>query len=99
MGVSRLIGIGTSMGSILCFDSSQKHRWTHNQPDDGPVTAIAINNDSTRLLAGYALGLVLMLDTADAKVLRVISPESHTLSTAVLHVKVRYMLNINVGRY
>ncbi|CAH1405711.1 unnamed protein product [Nezara viridula] len=87
MAVGCLIGIGTSTGAILCYEKSQKHRWTHNQPEDGPVTAIAINTDSTRLLAGYALGLVLMLDTADAKVLRVISPESHTLSTAVLHVK------------
>lgn len=87
MGVSCLIGIGTSTGAVLCYDSSQTHLWTHNQPDEGPVTALAINPDATRLLAGYALGVVIMLDTSDAKVLRVISPQSHTLSTAVLHVK------------
>lgn len=88
MGVSSLIGIGTSTGTILCYDSTRTHKWTHHQPDEGPVTALAINVDASKILAGYALGLILMLDAADGKVLRVISSEAHTLSTAVLHVKV-----------
>lgn len=51
----RLVAIGTSHGYILAFDSEQKMCWcSHDSAtaDQGAVSALAFNLDSTRLLAG-----------------------------------------------
>ncbi|KAF6203449.1 hypothetical protein GE061_001780 [Apolygus lucorum] len=88
MCVGNLIGVGTTHGVIICFDWSQRQRWKHEADrEQGQVTAISLNPDSTRILAGFARGMVLMLDAVDAKVLRVIPTDAHTYSTAVVHIK------------
>lgn len=51
------------------------------------MSCLALNPDCSRLLAGFARGLLLMIDTNDGKVLRTMT-DVHTPATAVLHVKV-----------
>lgn len=51
------------------------------------MSCLALSTDCSRLLAGFARGLLLMLDTNDGKVLRTMN-DVHTPGTAVLHVKV-----------
>ncbi|SPP85165.1 vacuolar protein sorting-associated protein 8 homolog [Drosophila guanche] len=85
--VAAYIAVGTSHGHILNFDVTQTLRWAHqDKHGHGAVSSLAFNADSTRLLAGYARGLVAMLDTHSGDVLRelfdVITP-----NTGVLHVK------------
>ncbi|KAH8304016.1 hypothetical protein KR018_005910 [Drosophila ironensis] len=85
--VSAYIAVGTSHGHILNFDVTQTLRWAHQDKHaQGAVASLAFNADSTRLLAGFARGLVAMLDTQTGDVLRelfdVITP-----NTGVLHVK------------
>ncbi|KAK9504557.1 hypothetical protein O3M35_010867 [Rhynocoris fuscipes] len=88
MCVGSLIGIGTTHSSVLCFNGSQCLRWRHDADrENGACTAVCLNPESTRMLAGFARGLVIMLDAADAKILRVIPPDAHTYSTAVVHIK------------
>ncbi|KAL1132103.1 hypothetical protein AAG570_010061, partial [Ranatra chinensis] len=83
-----VIGVGTSHGMVMCFDGGQRARWMHRgDRDQGSVSCIASNPDSSRLLAGYARGLVLMFDTLDGKLLRTIGTEAHTPSTAVVHLR------------
>ncbi|XP_067644800.1 vacuolar protein sorting-associated protein 8 homolog isoform X2 [Eurosta solidaginis] len=85
--ISSLISIGTSHGHILNFDITQTLRWTHqDKHGQGAVSALGSNADCTRLLAGFARGLVVMIDTQSGNVLRnlfdVITP-----NTGVLHLK------------
>ncbi|EDW69676.1 vacuolar protein sorting-associated protein 8 homolog [Drosophila virilis] len=85
--VAAYIAVGTSHGHILNFDVTQTLRWAHqDKHSQGAVSSLAFNGDSTRLLVGYARGLVTMLDTQTGDVLRelfdVITP-----NTGVLHVK------------
>ncbi|XP_017844000.2 vacuolar protein sorting-associated protein 8 homolog [Drosophila busckii] len=85
--VAAYIAVGTSHGHILNFDVTQTLRWAHqDKHSQGAVSSLAFNADSTRLLAGFARGLVAMLDTQTGDVLRelfdVITP-----NTGVLHVK------------
>lgn len=91
VAVGGVVGVGTRHGAVLCFDLSQRLRWTHDTPTEraqGSVSCLALNADSTRLLAGYVRGLVLMFDSQDGRLLRTISPDSHTPFTAVVHLKV-----------
>lgn len=85
--VAAYIAVGTSHGHILNFDVTQTLRWAHqDKHSQGAVSSLAFNTDSTRLLAGFARGLVTMIDTQSGDVLRelfdVITP-----NTGVLHVK------------
>ncbi|XP_017489159.1 PREDICTED: vacuolar protein sorting-associated protein 8 homolog [Rhagoletis zephyria] len=85
--VSTLIAIGTSHGHILNFDITQTLRWAHqDKHGQGAVSALAYNPDCSRLLAGFARGLVIMIDTQSGDVLRnlfdVITP-----NTGALHIK------------
>ncbi|KAH8365791.1 hypothetical protein KR093_004400 [Drosophila rubida] len=85
--VAAYIAVGTSHGHILNFDVTQTLRWAHqDKHSQGAVSSLAFNADSTRLLAGFARGLVAMIDTQSGDVLRelfdVITP-----NTGVLHVK------------
>ncbi|XP_046679913.1 vacuolar protein sorting-associated protein 8 homolog isoform X2 [Homalodisca vitripennis] len=87
MAVTTMVSVGTSQGFILMFDSTQTLKWCYEgDQEQGAVSCLALNVDCTRLLAGFARGLLLMLDTADGKVLRTMV-DVHTPSTAVLHVK------------
>jgi hypothetical protein len=95
MFVNGVIALGTSHGLVMCFETTQRSRWVHDKKrerEQGAVTCITVNNESTRILAGYARGLVLMFDSQDGKVLRVIGPDEHTPSTAVVHLKVFNLL-------
>lgn len=83
-----MLVIGTSHGLILSFDSSQTLRWCDQEArHQGSVSALCFNHDGSRILAGFARGLILMIDSSDGKVLRTLT-EVHPLDTAVLHVKV-----------
>ncbi|XP_053952628.1 vacuolar protein sorting-associated protein 8 homolog [Anastrepha ludens] len=85
--VSSLIGIGTSHGHILNFDITQTLRWAYqDKHGQGAVSALAYNPDCTRLLAGFARGLVIMIDTQSGDVLRNLS-DVITPNTGVLHLK------------
>lgn len=80
--------IGTSHGLVLAFDSSQTLRWCDQEArNQGSVSALCFNHDSSRLLVGYARGLILMIESSNGKVLRTLT-DVHPPDTAVLHVKV-----------
>ena len=83
-----MLVIGTSHGLILAFDSSQTLKWCDSEArHQGAVSALCFNHDATRILAGYARGYILMIDSSNGKVLRTLT-EVHAPGTAVLHVKV-----------
>ena len=83
-----MLVIGTSHGLVLCFDSSQTLKWCHRDTrHQGSVSALCFNNDGTRILAGFAKGYIVMIDTSNGKVLRTLT-DVHPPGTAVLHVKV-----------
>ncbi|XP_004525169.1 vacuolar protein sorting-associated protein 8 homolog [Ceratitis capitata] len=85
--VSSLIGIGTSHGHILNFDITQALRWAHQDKHaQGAVSALAYNPDCSRLLAGYARGLIVMIDTQSGDVLRNVF-DAITPNTGVLLLK------------
>nr|XP_006819234.1 PREDICTED: vacuolar protein sorting-associated protein 8 homolog [Saccoglossus kowalevskii] len=90
MAVSALISIGTSHGIVLVFDPKQALKWclgsTAVGAQYGAVSAISINNDCSRLLAGFAKGQVTMWDLSNGKLLRTIT-DAHPPGSAVLHIK------------
>ncbi|XP_012058541.1 PREDICTED: vacuolar protein sorting-associated protein 8 homolog [Atta cephalotes] len=82
-----MLVIGTSHGLILGFDSSQTLRWCDQETrHQGSVSALCFNYDGSRVLAGFVRGHILMLDSNNGKVLRILT-DVHPLDTAVLHVK------------
>lgn len=88
MHVSTVIAVGTSYGLVFVFDEQQTLRWCHETANErSSVSALCLNTDCSRLLAGYACGSILMFDATDGKLLRTMT-NVHTPSTAVLHVKV-----------
>lgn len=87
-----MLVIGTSHGLILGFDSLQTLRWCDQEErHQGSVSALCFNHDGSRVLAGFVRGHILMLDSNNGKVLRILT-DVHPLDTAVLHVKVGYKL-------
>lgn len=97
-----MLVIGTSHGLILGFDSSQTLRWCDQEArHQGAVSALCFNHDGTRLLAGFARGHIIMLESSSGKVLRTLT-DVHPPGTAVLHVKVvqyHYQLSIVSHKY
>ncbi|EFN62096.1 Vacuolar protein sorting-associated protein 8-like protein [Camponotus floridanus] len=82
-----MLVIGTSHGLILGFDSSQTLRWCDQEArNQGSVSALCFNYEGSRVLAGFVRGHILMLDSSNGKVLRILT-DVHPLDTAVLHVK------------
>ncbi|XP_011346387.1 vacuolar protein sorting-associated protein 8 homolog isoform X2 [Ooceraea biroi] len=82
-----MLVIGTSHGLILGFDLSQTLRWCDQEArHQGSVSALCFNYEGNRVLAGFVRGHVLMLDSSNGKVLRILT-DVHPLDTAVLHVK------------
>lgn len=76
-----MIAIGTSHGHIMAFDILQTLRWSCQEHlQQGAVSSLAFNRDTTRLLAGYARGAIVMIDTTSGDSIRVltdaISPNS-----------------------
>ncbi|XP_001659262.2 vacuolar protein sorting-associated protein 8 homolog [Aedes aegypti] len=85
--VSQMIAVGTSHGHILAFDCSQTLKWCcQDGVTQGAVSALAFNEDNTRLLAGFARGSILMIDTFTGDVIRTLN-EVITPNTGVLHLK------------
>lgn len=83
-----MIVVGTSHGLVLGFDSLQTLRWCDQEArQQGSVSALEFNHDGTRLLAGFARGHILMIESANGKVLRTLT-DVHPPGTAVLHLKV-----------
>nr|XP_033321301.1 vacuolar protein sorting-associated protein 8 homolog [Megalopta genalis] len=82
-----MLVVGTSHGLVLGFDSSQTLRWCDQEArHQGSVSALCFNYDGSRVLAGFARGHILMMDSFNGKVLRILT-DVHPLDTAVLHVK------------
>ncbi|XP_040174300.1 vacuolar protein sorting-associated protein 8 homolog [Anopheles arabiensis] len=85
--VSMMIAVGTSHGHILAFDCTQTLKWCCQEGiTQGAVSAMAFNEDSSRLLAGFARGAILMIDTQTGDVIRTLN-EVITPNTGVLHLK------------
>ncbi|KAL3276254.1 hypothetical protein HHI36_020969 [Cryptolaemus montrouzieri] len=92
----RYIAVGTSHGYILNFNPEQNLCWCchdFNAGDQGAISSLAFNLDSTRLLAGYERGYVLMIDAGNGDVLRRL-PDAHAPQTAVLHLRYTFMNNL-----
>lgn len=82
-----MIAVGTSHGYILAFDNAQALRWCcKNHTAQGTVSTLAFNDDNSRLLAGFARGLVIMVDTASGDTIRLMT-DVITPNSGVLHVK------------
>ncbi|XP_063851088.1 vacuolar protein sorting-associated protein 8 homolog isoform X1 [Scylla paramamosain] len=90
MAVGLVICIGTSHGLILVFEPTQALKCclgsTQHGEQFGAVSALALNPDCTRLLAGFAKGQICLFDLTSSKLLQTIS-DAHTPFTAVLHLK------------
>ncbi|XP_077469477.1 vacuolar protein sorting-associated protein 8 homolog isoform X4 [Stigmatopora argus] len=88
--VAGVIVVGTSHGLALVFDNNQALRLIlgtkSTGAEFGAISALSINNDSSRLLCGFAKGQITMWDLANGKLLRTIT-EAHPPGTAILHVK------------
>ncbi|XP_060519247.1 vacuolar protein sorting-associated protein 8 homolog isoform X1 [Cylas formicarius] len=92
----KYVAIGTSHGYILAFDSEQNLCWCHHDPnssDEGAISALAFNLESTRLLVGYERGYISMLDTKNGDILRRL-PDAHAPQTAVLHLRFSFLSNL-----
>mgnify|MGYP002716729789 CR=1 FL=1 len=89
-----MVAVGTSHGLILVFDSRQTLKWclSNTDEDQGSVSCLCFNNDSTRLLAGFARGQILMYDLTNGKLIRTLM-DVHPPGTAVLSVKVKTMFS------
>lgn len=87
VAVSDMIAVGTSHGHIMAFDILQTLRWCCQEYlQQGAVTSLAFNEESTRLLAGFARGYIVMIDTATGDSLRVLS-DAITPNSGVLNIK------------
>ncbi|KAK8727977.1 hypothetical protein OTU49_009327 [Cherax quadricarinatus] len=90
MAVGNIICVGTSHGLILVFEPTQALKFclgsTQLGEQYGSVSALALNQDCTRLLAGFAKGQICLFDLTSSKLLQTIS-DAHTPFTAVLHLK------------
>ncbi|XP_033629373.1 vacuolar protein sorting-associated protein 8 homolog [Asterias rubens] len=90
MAISQYIAVGTSHGLILVFDPNQVLKWclgsTALGTQYGAVSTLGINNDCSRLLAGFARGQITMWDLTSGKLLRTIT-DAHPPGSAVLHIQ------------
>lgn len=82
-----MIAIGTSHGHILAFDILQTLRWCCQEHlQQGAVSSLAFNEENTRLLAGFARGHIVMIDTVTGDTIRVLT-DAITPNSGVLNVK------------
>lgn len=74
MAIGSLIAVGTSHGYILIFDAMQSLKWclgdTSCREEGGSVSSLAVSGNGTRLLVGYAKGLISMYDLESGKLIR-----------------------------
>ncbi|PIK60990.1 putative vacuolar protein sorting-associated protein 8-like [Apostichopus japonicus] len=89
LAVGMYVAVGSSHGLILVFDPQQTLKWclgsTAVGAQYGAVSALCINNDSTRLLAGFAKGQMTMWDLTTGKLLRTMTdahPQGQLYSTS-----------------
>lgn len=82
-----MIAIGTSHGHILAFDILQTLRWCCQEHlQQGAVSSLAFNDENTRLLAGFARGSIIMIDTTSGDTIRIL-PDVITPNSGVLNLK------------
>lgn len=87
VAVSDMIAVGTSHGYILAFDVTQTLRWCCQEHSaQGAVSTMAFNDDNTRLLAGFARGCIIMIDTATGDAIRTLN-DVITPNSGVLNIK------------
>ena len=90
MTTTSIIAIGTQHGFILVFDSAQVIKWFLGSAEIGgtygAVSSLAVNADSSRLLAGFARGHLLEFDLTTGKTVRSMS-DAHPPGTAILHTR------------
>lgn len=87
VAVSDMIAIGTSHGHIMAFDILQTLRWCCQEYlQQGAVSSLAFNEESTRLLAGFARGYIVMIDTTTGDSIRVLT-DAITPNSGVLNLK------------
>lgn len=85
--VSEMIAVGTSHGHILAFDVLHVLKWCFREiSDQGAISALSFNEDDTRLLAGFARGHIVMIDTSSGDIIRSL-PDVITPNSGVLHLK------------
>ncbi|KAF5279066.1 hypothetical protein FQA39_LY05744 [Lamprigera yunnana] len=85
----KFVAVGTSHGFVLAFDSEQKLCWCCHDlttSDQGAISALTFNLDSTRLLVGYERGYISMIDTGSGDITRRL-PDAHAPQSAVLHLR------------
>jgi len=74
VAIGTLIAIGTSHGYVLIFDALQSLKWclgeSHYREEGGSVSSLSVSGNGSRLLVGYAKGLILMYDLENGKLLR-----------------------------
>ncbi|XP_057657195.1 vacuolar protein sorting-associated protein 8 homolog isoform X2 [Diorhabda carinulata] len=90
------IAVGTSHGYILAFDCEQNLCWCCHDTttsDQGAVSALSFNLESTRLLVGYERGFISMIDASTGDVLRRL-PDAHAPQTAVLSLRFTFLNNL-----
>lgn len=70
VGTDAKLTVGTAHGHLLSFHE-QTLRWVcDSNTDRGAVSCLAYNRDSTRLLAGYARGLICQYESIRGTILR-----------------------------
>lgn len=71
MGTDGKITVGTAQGQLLSF-YEQTLRWVCNSNIDssGAIASLAYNKDGSRLLAGYARGLICQYESTHGTILR-----------------------------
>ncbi|KAJ8948855.1 hypothetical protein NQ318_013508 [Aromia moschata] len=92
----KYVAVGTSHGYVLAFDSEQNLCWCcydTGTVDQGAVSALAFNLDSTRLLIGFERGFISMVDATNGDVIRKL-PDAHAPQTAVLHLRFTFLNNL-----
>ncbi|KAK9877821.1 hypothetical protein WA026_020057 [Henosepilachna vigintioctopunctata] len=92
----KFIAVGTSHGFILNFDAEQNLCWCYHDSgtdDQGAISALAFNLDSTRLLAGYERSYIVMIDVTNGNVLRRL-PDAHAPQSSVLHLRFTFKNNL-----
>ncbi|XP_074038726.1 vacuolar protein sorting 8 [Leptinotarsa decemlineata] len=92
----KYIAVGTSHGYILAFDCEQNLCWCCHDittSDQGAVSALSFNLESTRLLVGYERGYISMVDASSGDVLRRL-PDAHAPQTAVLYLRFTFLSNL-----
>lgn len=74
MGIDGKITVGTAQGQLLSFfDQTLKWVCNSNIDSSGAIASLAYNKDSSRLLAGYARGLICQYESTQGTILRQIT--------------------------